>query len=162
MGMEHTMASRYTQHISSKTGSDQFRITISKLKISFTTKIAPVQSCQYNLDLFLPSTLVEKGRLPVAEFNKFIHDKIKSGKSILAFLKLSSMSGSEIDSYKKFYKEYESLGKILMITVLDTTKAFLITPKFQRAAKCLNQNVVNLSRSSTYVVVLTKETLPMN
>lgn len=46
-----------------------------------------------------------------------------------------------------------------MIQVSDTTKVFLVTPKFLRVCKCLSK-VENLSRSSTYVVVLTKEALP--
>ena len=46
-----------------------------------------------------------------------------------------------------------------MIKVSDTTKIFLVTPKFLRKCNCL-RDVENISRSSTYVVVLTKETLP--
>jgi len=47
-----------------------------------------------------------------------------------------------------------------MVQVSDTTKIFLVTPKFLRVCNCL-RNVENLSRSSTYVVVLTKESLPL-
>lgn len=149
-----------SQHITSQTGTDLFQITISKLKLSFTTKIAADQSCKFEVDCFLPSILVEKGRLPIDDLNKFIYDKTKSGRWNLAHLKLSSITGdSNTSSYKKFYKEYESLNRIAMIQVSDTTKAFLITPKFLRVCKCLN-SVENLSRSSTYVVILTKEHLP--
>ena len=148
------------EFIKSKTGSDQFRITISKLKLSFTTKISTVPSCQYDLDRILPSTLVEKGRLPVDEFSKFVHEKTKSGKSALAFLRLSSMSDNEMDSYKRFYKDYEAIGRITMMTVSNETKCFLVTPKFQRSLlKYLSND--SLSKTSTYVVVLTKQALPM-
>ena len=43
-----------------------------------------------------------------------------------------------------------------MFQVSDSTKIFLITPKFHRMVKCLD-NVDPLSKSSTYAVVLTKE-----
>lgn len=43
-----------------------------------------------------------------------------------------------------------------MFQVSDSTKIFLITPKFHRMVKCLD-NVDHLSKSSTYAVVLKKE-----
>ena len=49
-------------HISSQSGTDLFQITISKLKVSFTTKMAIDPSCNFDLDRFLPSILVEKVR----------------------------------------------------------------------------------------------------
>ena len=147
-------------HISSQSGTDLFHITISKLKTSFTTKIATDQSCKYQVDRFLPSILIEKGRLSLDQFNTFIYEKTKSGKWTVAHLKLSSIEGNtNMSCYKKFYKEYESIGKLTMIQVSETTKIFLITPKFLRVCSCLS-NVKNLSRSCTYVVVLTKDQLP--
>jgi len=146
-------------HISSQDGSEEFSFTISRLKISFTSKIFIDQSCEFQLDGFLPAALVEKGRLPVDEFNKFVNDKSRSGKWKVVIMKLSSISGGEnTSSYKKFYKEYESLRRICMLQVSDTTKVFLITPKFLRICKCVN-SLKDLSRSSTYVVVTTKEPL---
>lgn len=146
-------------HISSQSGTDLFHITISKLKLSFTTKIAADKSCKYKVDHFLPSMLVEKGRLNIDQFNTFMHEKTKSGRWVIAHLKLSSIEGNtNMSCYKKFYKEYESLGKLTMIQVSEATKIFLVTPKFLRVCKCLS-NVENLSRSCTYVVVLTKDRL---
>jgi len=146
-------------HISSQDGSEEFSFTISRLKISFTSKIFIDQGCEFQLDGFLPASLVEKGRLPVDEFNKFVNDKSKSGKWKVIIMKLSAISGTEnTNSYKKFYKEYESLRRICMLQVSDTTKVFLITPKFLRICKCVN-SIQDLSRSSTYVVVTTKEPL---
>ena len=108
----HAVRLPRSQHIMSKTGTDLFQISISKLKLTFTTKIAEEASCSYELDRFLPSILVEKGRLTVDDFNKFIYDKTKSGRWTVAHLKLSSMTGeSNKSSYKKFYKEYEALGR---------------------------------------------------
>ncbi|KAL7554090.1 hypothetical protein ACHAWF_017477 [Thalassiosira exigua] len=151
------IAKSRSHHITSQSGTDLFRITISKLKLSFTTKIAVDRYCKFKVDSVLPSILVEKGRLSIDEFNKFIHTK--SGRWSIFHLKLSSIVGdSNASSYKKFYKEYETLGRIAMIQVSETTKLFLITPKFLRVCKCLN-NVENLSRSSTYVVVVTKDHL---
>lgn len=46
-----------------------------------------------------------------------------------------------------------------MIQVSDTTKAFLVTPKFLRVCKCLKR-VENLSYSSTYAVILNKMAHP--
>jgi len=46
-----------------------------------------------------------------------------------------------------------------MIQVSDTTKVFLVTPKFLRVCKCL-KNVENLNTSSTYAVVLHKNEPP--
>merc|ERR1712086_261703 len=104
----------------SQSNTDLFHITISKLKLSFTTK---------------------------------------SGRWIIAHFKLSSIEGNtNMKSYKRFYKEYEMAGRLTMIQVSDTTKIFLVTPKFLRVCKCLS-HVENLSRSSTYVVVLTKDRL---
>lgn len=84
------------RHILSKSGTDLFQISISKLKISFTTKIAADLSCDLDIDRRLPSILVEKGRLSVDEFNKFIHSKTKGGRWNLAYLKLSSITGKLI------------------------------------------------------------------
>jgi len=150
---------RRAHHITSQSGTDMFHITISKLRLSFTTKIVADESCKFDVDRFLPSIWVEKGRLTLDQFNKFTNEKAKSGRWDLAYLKLSSITGSNMRNYKKFYKEYESLGRLTMIQVSETTKIFLVTPKFLRVCKCLN-HVENLSRSSTYVVVLTKEPLP--
>ena len=80
-------------HILSKSGTDLFQISISKLKISFTTKIAAELSCDLDVDRRFPSILVEKGRLSVDELNKFIHSKTKGGRWNLAYLKLSSITG---------------------------------------------------------------------
>jgi hypothetical protein len=89
-----------------------FQICISKLKISFTTKIAADPNCQLEVDYLLPSILVEKGRLSVDEFNKFIHAKTKGRKWSLVCMKLSSIDGeSNSKLYKRYYKEYESLGR---------------------------------------------------
>lgn len=100
-----------TRYILSQDGSDLFQITISKLKISFITKIAVDQSFEFEADRFLPSVLVEKGRLSIDEFNKFIYQKTKDGKWSVAHLKLTSITGDSLNHYKKFYKEYESLGR---------------------------------------------------
>ncbi|KAK1748201.1 TFIIS central domain-containing protein [Skeletonema marinoi] len=151
--------SHHGHHIPSQDGSEEFSFTISRLKVSFTSKIFIDQSCQLQLDGFLPTSLVEKGRLPVDEFNKFVNEKSRSGKWKVVIMKLSSMSGGEnTSSYKRFYKEYESLRRICMFQVSDTTKVFLITPKFLRICKCVN-SLKDLSRTSTYVVVTTKEPL---
>lgn len=100
------------RHIISQSGTDLFHISISKLKISFTTKIAADVTCEIEVDRLLPSILVEKGRLSVDELNKFIYSKTKGGRWNLGFLKLSSITGeSNMKSYKTFYKEYESLGR---------------------------------------------------
>lgn len=100
------------RHILSQSQTDLFQICISKLKISFTTKIATDPNCQLDVDHLLPSILVEKGRLSVDEFNKFINAKIKGGKWNLVCMKLSSIDGeSNSKLYKRYYKEYESLGR---------------------------------------------------
>ena len=107
----NTTAGR-TEYIVSRTGTDLFQITISKLKRSFTTKLAVDQVFEFDVDRFLPADLVEKGRLSIDEFNKFIHQKTRDGKWSLAHLKLASISGdSDVNCYKRFYKEYESLGR---------------------------------------------------
>lgn len=46
-----------------------------------------------------------------------------------------------------------------MIQVSDTTKVFLVAPKFLRMCKCL-KSVENLSSSSTYAVILNKKEIP--
>lgn len=100
------------RHILSQSQTDLFQICISKLKISFTTKIAADPNCQLEVDYLLPSILVEKGRLSVDEFNKFIHAKTKGRKWSLVCMKLSSIDGeSNSKLYKRYYKEYESLGR---------------------------------------------------
>jgi len=149
------------RHITSQSGTETFTITISRLKVSFTTKMFIERTCPWELNGFLPSDLVDKGRISIEEFNKFISDKMKSGKWTLIHLKLSSITGeSNKTSYKRFYKEYESIDRICMIPVSDDgTKLFLVTPKFLRIIKCMS-SVDNLSRTNTYVVVLTKQQLP--
>jgi hypothetical protein len=146
-------------HISSQSGTDLFHITISKLKLSFTTKIAVDESCKFEVNGLLPSIMTERGRVTIDDCNKFIQDKARSGRWTTIYLKLSSITGdSNMSSYKRFYKEYESLGRIVMIQVSDSTKMFLVTPKFLRVCK-LDTRVENISRSSTYAVVLTKDQL---
>lgn len=147
------------RHITSQSGTDSFLITVPRLKISFTTKLFIEQSCRYQVDYFLPSSMVEKGRITLGEFNKFISEKMKSGRWNLVHLKLSSITGeTDMNSYKRLYKEYESLDRICMINVTDSTKVFLVTPKFLRVCKCMT-TVENLSKSSTYAVVLTKDSI---
>ena len=146
-------------HITSQSGTESFLISITRLKLSFTTKLYIEQSCDYQIDNFLPSYLSEKGRVTLDEFNKYISDKMKGGRWNLVHLKLSYITDeSDMTAYKRLYKEYESLDRICMINVSDSTKVFLITPKFLRVCKCMS-GVQNLSRSSTYAVVLTKENL---
>ena len=100
------------RHVLSQSQTDLFQICISKLKISFTTKITADPNCQLEFDHLLPSILVEKGRLSVDEFNKFIHAKSKGGKWNIVYMKLSSIEGeSNSKLYKRYYKEYESLGR---------------------------------------------------
>jgi hypothetical protein len=136
------------RHITAQSGTDSFLITVSRLKLSFTTKLFIEQSCPYQVDYFLPSSMVEKGRITLDEFNKFISEKMKSGRWNLVHLKLSSITGdADMNSYKRLYKEYESLDRICMINVTDSTKVFLVTPKFLRVCKCMT-SVQNLSKSS--------------
>lgn len=147
------------RHITSQTASESFVITVPRLKLSFSTKLYVEQSCPYQIDNFLPASLTEKGRITLDEFNKFISDKMKSGRWNIVHLKLSHINGeSDMSAYKRLYKEYESLDRICMINVTDSTKVFLVTPKFIRVCKCMS-GVENVSRSSTYAVVLTKEKL---
>lgn len=147
------------RHITAQSGTDSFSITVSRLKLSFATKLFIDQSCPYQIDNFLPSSMVEKGRITLDDFNKFISEKMKSGRWNLVHLKLSSITGeADMNSYKRLYKEYESLDRICMINVTDSTKVFLVTPKFLRVCKCM-AGVENLSKSSTYAVVLTKDNL---
>jgi hypothetical protein len=151
-------SSHFGRHITAKDGTDSFVITVPRLKLSFTTKLYIEQSCPYQMDSFLPSSLTEKGRITLDEFNKFISEKMKGGRWNIAHLKLSSIGEADMSSYKRLYKEYESLDRICMINVTDSTKVFLVTPKFLRVAKCLS-GVHSISRSSSYAVVLTKDKL---
>jgi hypothetical protein len=147
------------RHITSQTASESFTINIPRLRLSFSTKLFIEESCPYQIDNFLPSSLTEKGRITLDEFNKFISDKMKSGRWNIVHLKLSYITGeANMTAYKRLYKEYESLDRICMINVTDSTKIFLVTPKFLRVCKCMS-SVQNLSRSSTYAVVLTKDKL---
>ncbi|KAL9181852.1 hypothetical protein ACHAXT_012195 [Thalassiosira profunda] len=154
------VAASHTHHIKSNTGSELFLIKISKLKITFTTKIAVDESCSYDVDRFLPNTLAEKGRLSLDQFNSFVHEKSKSSRWNFFHLKLSSMSGDSMSAYKRFYKEYESVGRIAMIQPNEGTKLFLVTPKFLRAAQYFRSLDHEISRTSTYMLVLTRESLP--
>lgn len=147
------------RHVTSQTGSDSFTITIPRLRLTFTTKLCVELTCSYQIDNFLPSSLTEKGRITLDEFNKFVSDKMKSGRWNIVHLKLSYITGeANMTAYKRLYKEYESLDRICMINVTDSTKVFLVTPKFLRVCKCMS-SVQNLSRSSTYAVILTKDKL---
>jgi len=145
-------------NVAAKTGGDRFYVSIGLLNVTFSTClfIQEKESKKYNLDNFLPNVLADKGRLPIEEFNKFIFNKTKHGKSTVAVLKLSSIfSEDDVAAYKKFYKEYEAKKRIAMFSIREETKLFLVTPKFISAAKCLNGRIS--SRTSTYAVVLTKE-----
>lgn len=103
---------RSTEYILSQTGTDNFTITISKLKRTFMAKLSADQSFEFDVQRFLPSDLVEKGRLSIDEFEKFINQKTKDRKWHLAYLKLAIVNGdSNKNSYKRFYKEYESLRR---------------------------------------------------
>ena len=147
------------RHVTSQSGSETYIVTIPRLRLSFTTKLFVELPCPYQIDNFLPSSLTEKGRITLDEFNKFISDKMKSGRWNIVHLKLSYITGEDnMTAYKRLYKEYESLDRICMINVTDSTKVFLVTPKFLRVCKCMS-TVQNLSRTSSYAVVLTKDKL---
>ena len=158
-GHGHHSKTEHGHHITSQSGSESFLINVNRLKLSFTTKLFIEKSCPYQIDNVLPSSLSEKGRVTLDEFNKYTSEKMKGGRWNVLHLKLSYINGeSDMIAYKRLYKEYESLERICMINVSDTTKVFLVTPKFLRVSKCM-AGVQNLSRSSTYAVVLTKDKL---
>ena len=63
--------------------------------------------------------------------------------------------------FRHFSNSPHNEKRLAMIQVSDSTKIFLIPPKFTRQCKCLN-NIDNLSKSSTYAVVLTNEVPYLN
>ena len=104
---------------------------------------------------FLTANFVEKGRLSIPEFQKFLAQKIDGGRWAVVTLRLSVISESE--AYKLFYKEYETKNRIAMFSVGKETKMFLVTPRFHRDTMSLRGQFTN--STSTYAIVLTREQL---
>jgi hypothetical protein len=133
-------------------GSDKFSFTINRN----TFRANLVYEGDSTSDIrhgFLPANFVEKGRLSIPEFQKFLAQKIDGGRWTVVTLRLSVISESE--AYKGFYKEYETKKRIVMFGVGKETKMFLVTPRFHRDTRSLRGQFTNTT--STYAIVLTRE-----
>jgi hypothetical protein len=138
-------------------GSDRFRIEIITIKAFFVAGLYLDVDGYSGVNGYLPERLIEKGRLKIEAFEKFLRDKLSGGKWIAIPLKLLTFSDQDAQEYKKFYKEYELNKRIAMFAVGENCKVFFVTPKFHSSAKA---NGVTLThKTSTYAVVLTKDRL---
>ncbi|CAJ1888328.1 unnamed protein product [Cylindrotheca closterium] len=142
--------------IMNSNGGDRFHIEIVNLRQSFWAALyLEDENSNFGSNQLIPSNLMEKGRLKIEEFQRFLHDKL-AGRRWAAFaLRLDILSDQR--AYKKFYKEYETKKRIAMFTVSQNTKVFLVTPKFHRSVQ--SEGLTLLNKTSSYAIVLTKETV---
>lgn len=136
---------------------DVFRIEIVNLRLAFFAAFYLEDESQAGVNNYLPDSLCEKGRLKIDDFSKFLSDKLAGGKWTAIPLRLTTITDQDVKEYKRFYKEYEVKKRIAMFAVGQNTKVFLVTPRFHGAAKA--SGFLSLpNKTSTYAVVLTKET----
>jgi hypothetical protein len=141
--------------VMSRSGMNEFLFTIKAMKLSFSAgllweKTLPIPFS--NVTNILPDSFVDKGRVPIDEFNNFVSGKMKSNRWEVIPLKIVNIHDGDVANFKTFYKEYESIRRLAMFRVSDDLHLFLVTPKFIDVAQCLKETVNR--RLSTYAVLL--------
>mmetsp|Transcript_12615 Transcript_12615/g.30122 ORF Transcript_12615/g.30122 Transcript_12615/m.30122 type:complete len:2002 (-) Transcript_12615:73-6078(-) len=137
-------------------GGDRFHIEIVNLRQSFSAALyLEDENSDFAGNQLVPSSLTEKGRLRIDEFQRFLHDKLAGGRWAAFALRVDILSDQR--AYKKFYKEYETKKRIAMFAVNQNTKVFLVTPKFHRAVQ--SEGLILSNKTNSYAIVLTKETM---
>jgi SPOC domain len=139
------------RQISSSSGKDRFYLSLAEGKRKFSAGFYLEDDSPSPAENFLPDHLVQTGRLPIAEFCKFVAGKMESDSWETILLRLVPASEADAREYKKFYKELEAKQRIAMLSLENSSKLFLLTPKFHKDAK--NFLAVN-NATSTYGVLL--------
>ena len=149
--------SRKGKYLMNSSNHDTFQLAVSKPFIKFKARFYFENDPQADLQGSLPESWVERGRLRIEEFSKFLSGKLKGGRWTATLLRLSVSSDEHKKAYKEFYKEYESMKRIAMFSVSENSKLFLVTPKFHRAASKALGSSFNLSvAASTYAIALSR------
>jgi len=146
--------------VMSLSGTRDYLFTIKAMKLSFSAGLFWDKSSSVpfpSVSNLLPHEIVDKGRVPIDEFNNFITAKMKSDKWDMVALKLVNIHDEDEIHFKNFYKEYESIRRIAMFRVSDL-HLYLVTPKFLDVAHCLREIIVN-KKPSTYAVLLIKRSV---
>ena len=146
------------QRVTNSSGTDRFKIEIKSSKIVFVAGFYAESDLHMGINGFLPEHWADKGRLEIKAFAEFLADKVSRGKWLAVPLRLTTFSDHDSESYKKFYKEYEVKNRIAMFAIGQSTKIFLVTPRFHGAAVATGF-VSLLNKTSSYAIVLTKARL---
>jgi hypothetical protein len=148
------------KRVMSSSGGDRFKIEISSPKIAFHGSFYLEDDSQAGVNQFVPETLTEKGRLKIEEFEKFLSDKLSSGRWHAIPLRMMPYTDRDEQLYRKFYKEYEAKIRIAMFAINgQSSKVFLVTPRFHGAVTSATGRISLTNKTSTYAIVLTKEML---
>lgn len=139
--------------LSNSEGSDRVMFSIGGGSRKFTAGFVVETDPDYEADGLLPAMLVDKGRLAIDEYAKFVKSKLESGRWKAMTLRLQTFSDKDAKDFKRFYKDYESRQRIAMFGLDADSKLFLVTPKFHRAVNSIKFNVP----TSTYAVVLRRD-----
>lgn len=139
-----------TTFLLNSSGGDRITLSFGDGSRRFLVGFCAEGAVVDGVDGCLPNTWAEKGRLRISEFSKFVKAKLGSGKWAAAILRLVTFADKEAREFKKFYMEYETKERIAMLSLDETTKAYLVTPKFHEHVRGIRFE----TSSSTYAVVL--------
>ena len=151
------------QLVTSNTGTSHFEIEVAGRSRRFTAELVLERSPNttsnhtallHSMSELLSPNLIEVARVSISEFKKFLDGKLASGRNQLCLLRVQCCTLRDEQECKKFSKTYEDKDRIAMFSLTDnTTKLYLVTPKFHGIAK----KYVRLNQAnSLYAVVIIK------
>lgn len=145
--------------ISNAFGGDSFRIELQgQAKYTFAAAFYQEDTSQATVNRFMPDSLIQKGRSKIDDFDKFLSEKLRGGKWQATCLRLATVGDRDADTYRAFYKDFESKERIAMFKLHGESggKLFLVTPKFHPIAR-RTRGIAFGKKNSTYAIVLTKK-----
>lgn len=140
--------------ISNTEGGDSFTFSFKGGSLSVSVELYLEEekiAAHDKVSRYMPGDLNEKGRSSVQEFRNFLSMKLHSTSWDVYKLRVVTVGENGSRQFKNLCREYERRDKILMIRVneRDSSKLFLVTPKFLSAAKPLSFG----HKRSTYAIL---------
>ena len=146
-----SLLSREAELITNESGGNRFRVSIANSTRRFMAGFYPESNADSIVSGVLPERLTDRNRVPVKEFARFLHDKVRSPKWEAAVLRMIVFSDRDQREYKKFYKDYEKRERIAMFPLNEVDNLYLVVPKFQHQ---LQDFLTFEKATSTYALVL--------
>lgn len=140
----------------SSSGGIEFLFSVAEGSRKFQAALYVESDVESRANGVLPRKIVEKGRLPVSEFSKFIQLKLSGGRWLLITLYCCIKTENDKREYKKFNRDYEEKERIAMFGLSNGSKLFLLTPKFHEYLKEEGVQVTLQHSKSPYLVLLVR------